>query len=453
MTLTRRLLLSASIVLFVFLGLTGLVLDRAFYHSAEESVRERLRGQVFALLAAADFNDQHGRLEIEEPLPDPRLSSPQSGLYARVFSSSADIIWKSTSAIGLTIPRYTQADVGQWYFESLQDSSGKHYFSQSFTVVWETSQGQQFRYVFQVLENEGVFNQQVSGFRNALWGWLLAVSIILLIAQGVILRWSLKPLRDVAIDLDRVKAGKEDRLSKVYPGEIQGLTTGINTFIDSERAQRDRYRNTLADLAHSLKTPLAVLKAGIDKETHDEGGSATLHEQIDRMKQIVDYQLQRAAASGRTTLGTSVPLLPNIERLVASLQKVHLEKRIQCDIAIDSQLVFPGEEGDLLELTGNLLENAFKWAKLRIRVSAAAQMSPEHEKILRMTVEDDGIGIPLSRRDEVLQRGKRADESVSGHGIGLSVVQDIVNVYGGSLQIDSSKDLGGAKLVVFIPLQ
>jgi len=403
-------------------------------------------------LAAADFNDQHERLEIEEPLPDPRLSSPQSGLYARVFSSSADIVWKSTSAIGLTIPRYTQADVGRWYFESLQDASGKQYFSQSFTVVWEVGQGRQFRYVFQVLENEGVFKKQVSGFRNALWGWLLAVSIILLIAQGVILQWSLKPLRDVAIDLDRVKAGKEDRLSKVYPGEIQGLTTGINTFIDSERAQRDRYRNTLADLAHSLKTPLAVLKAGIDKETHDESGSATLHEQIDRMKQIVDYQLQRAAASGRTTLGTSVPLLPNIERLVASLQKVYMEKHIQCDIAIDDQLVFPGEEGDLLELTGNLLENAFKWASQHINISATVQISSANETSLRITVEDDGAGIPLSRRDEVLQRGKRADESVAGHGIGLSVVQDIVNVYGGSLQIDTSQDLGGAKLVVVIPL-
>ncbi len=449
MTLSRRLLLSASIVLFVFLGVTGLVLDRAFYHSTEDAVRERLKGQIYALLAAADFNEQQQRLNLSEPLPDPRLSSPQSGLYASIYDSSGNSVWRSQSAITLSLPRYTDDEIAKWYFQRLTDDAGAEYFSQSFTVAWESSQGRLNRYVFQVLENHHLFNQQVSRFRSELWGWLLGVSIILLLTQGIILRWSLKPLRDVALDLDRVKAGESERLRENYPGEIQGLTAGINTFIDSERAQRDRYRHTLADLAHSLKTPLAVLKSGLNDRI-DTAGLANMHEQIDRMKQIVDYQLQRASAAGRTTLGVSVPLQENLERIVTSLNKVYADKRIQCDIDMDKSLQFPGEEGDLLELAGNLLENAFKWAGRHIRVSATQQQADGNQS-LKMLVEDDGGGIPESMRNEVLQRGRRADENVSGHGIGLSVVMEIVNVYGGSFTISTSPSLKGACMIIEIP--
>ena len=450
MTLSRRLLLSASIVLFVFLGVTGLVLDRAFYHSAEDAVRERLKGQIYALLAAADFDDQALGLSVSEPLPDPRLSSPQSGLYASIYSSSGTTVWRSQSAISLLLPSYIHDDIAKWHFQRLSNESGEEYLSQSFTVAWESNEGKLNRYIFQVLENQSTFSQQVNRFRSELWGWLLAVSIILLIAQGVILRWSLKPLRDVALDLDKVKAGEVERLRENYPGEIQGLTAGINDFIDSERAQRDRYRNTLADLAHSLKTPLAVLKSGLS-EQGNISSTVNADEQIDRMKQIVDYQLHRASATGRTTLGTSVPLLEHVERLVKSLNKVHIDKRMQCDVDIDASLEFPGEEGDLLELVGNLLENAFKWAKGKILVSATLIPISDSKKMLQLKIEDDGKGIPEAMRKEVLQRGRRADENVSGHGIGLSVVMDIVTLYGGTLSISRSAQLTGACMVIEIP--
>jgi two-component system sensor histidine kinase PhoQ len=450
MTLSRRLLLAATVILFVFLGLTGLVLDRAYTHSAEQAVHERLRGQVFIMLAAADFDEQQKRLTVDEPLPDPQLSSPQSGLYAGIYTASAFLVWKSPSALGLSLPRYTRYEIAQWNFEQLLGKQGEPYFSLSFAVAWEAAQGQQFRYIFQVLEDHALFNRQVAGFRNELWGWLLGATVMLLLAQALILSWSLKPLREVAVDLDRVKAGEADRLQENYPGEIRGLTESINTFIDSERMQRDRYRNTLADLAHSLKTPLAVLKTGIHDAdiSHDQ----SLNEQVDRMTQIVDYQLHRASASGRTSLGATVPLLHNIERLVNTLAKVHADRGILCDIHIDAGLVFPGEEGDLLEIAGNLLENAYKWSQRRISVSATIRSAAEGKQVLQLMIEDDGKGVPQARRGEVLLRGKRADESVSGHGIGLSVVQEIVNVYGGSFVIGDSKDLGGACMIVQIPV-
>jgi len=451
MSLNRRLLLSATFVLFVFLGLTGLVLDRAFYHSAEQGVRERLQGQVYSMLAAADFNESKKQIQVAEPLPDPKLSTPQSGLYAIIYSAPEQLIWKSKSSVGQALPRYSTATMADWHYEQLTGNAGRAFSSVSFAVVWEDNNQKRYQYNFQVLEDRQQFERQVSQFRNELWGWLIGVTLILLMTQGFILRWSLTPLREVAMDLIKVKAGDMQRLDKNYPQEISGLTEGINTFIDSERAQRDRYRNTLADLAHSLKTPLAVLKTGINLDAVNQEDVDDLQDQVDRMKQIVDYQLQKASASGRVTMGVTTPLLSNVKRIVSSLNKVHANEGINCQVKIDASLFFPGEEGDLLEVVGNLLENAYKWAKVNINVSAN-QKKINNKNVLQLYVEDDGNGVPEEKRQLVLQRGKRADETVSGHGIGLSVVQEIVSVYGGDFDITDSDLLGGARMIVTIPV-
>jgi len=451
MSLNRRLLFSATLVLIVFLGLTGLVLDRAFYLSAEQTVNGRLQGQVYSMLAAADFNEEKKQITVAEPLPDPKLSTPQSGQYASIYSADKTLIWKSKSSLGLRLPLYRYASIADWYYETLSADDGRVYSSVSFAVVWEDEQEKRYQYNFQALEDRKQFEQQINQFRNELWGWLIGVTLVLLLTQGVILRWSLAPLREVAMDLNKVKAGEMQRLSEHYPDEISGLTEGINTFIDSERAQRDRYRNTLADLAHSLKTPLAVLKAGITIDAVNEKEIKALQDQVDRMKQIVDYQLHKASASGRTTMGATTPLLSNVNRLVKSLNKVHANKNINCSLKINLDLVFPGEEGDLLELMGNLLENAFKWSNENIEVSAK-QVAVNQKSTLQIVVEDDGAGIPEAKRLLVLHRGKRADETVSGHGIGLSVVQEIVSVYDGDFDITESKLLGGAKMIIKIPV-
>ncbi len=437
-------MISASVILIFFLGLTGLVLDRAFSHSAEEAVRARLQGQIFSLLASAEFLDLDEQLRVGEPLPDPRLSSPQSGLYARIYTKGHKLVWRSPSSMGKHLPPVRDIKVAHWHFRRHEQQGAEKVFSLEFAVAWENSEGKQFKFIFQALENFSVYRKQVSSFRNELWGWLLAVVVVLLVAQGIILRWSLKPLREVASDLVRVKSGEVERLHEGYPDEIQGLTEGINTFIDSERTQRDRYRHTLADLAHSLKTPLAVLRASA-------GDDSPGLEQIDQMKRIIDYQLQRASAAGRTTMGATTPLMQSAERIINSLQKVHAGLGIDCQVKGSPKLVFPGEEGDLLELFGNLLENAFKWARKSIRVTALYETDGS-KKVLRITVEDDGKGIADDQKESVLQRGRRADETVAGHGIGLSVVQEIITLYSGQITIGDSIELGGAKIIIAIPM-
>jgi two-component system sensor histidine kinase PhoQ len=212
-----------------------------------------------------------------------------------------------------------------------------------------------------------------------------------------------------------------------------------------ERAQQKRYRDALADLAHSLKTPLALMRGALNERGRSGAATRELDEQVEQMDRIIGYQLQRASTAGRS--GFAVPQLvrPTVERLLAALQKVHAGKPIAIEIAIDSLARFRGDAGDLTELLGNLFDNGFKWARSRVRVSATSTDSR-----LALCVEDDGAGIEPEQVQRVLERGVRADQSVPGQGIGLAVVRDIVDAYAGELRIERSS-LGGACIRLVLP--
>jgi two-component system sensor histidine kinase PhoQ len=296
-----------------------------------------------------------------------------------------------------------------------------------------------------VAESASSLDAQLDVFRRTLLVYLGGLGALLLLLLLATLRWSLRPLRSVSADLTRVERGERERLSDDYPLELSRLAANINQFIDSERVHLARYRNTLADLAHSLKTPLAVMRNQLDSGESGEELRWTVLEQVGRMDQIVAYQLSRAAASGHTTFAAPIPLGPPAEEVVASLEKVYAERRILCEFDIDPQARFYGEHGDLLELLGNLLENAFKWARQRVLLTVHSRSARDKRRGgLEVVIEDDGPGIPEDQVEHLLQRGVRGDERVQGHGIGLAIVQDLVRAYRGSLEVARSKALGGA---------
>jgi len=274
--------------------------------------------------------------------------------------------------------------------------------------------------------------------------------VMLIVLQFLLLRWSLTPLRKVASDMTRVERGDSEHLDSQYPLELTSLTERINVFIDNEREQRTRYRHTLADLAHSLKTPLAVIRSQLESTAVDDASRRSgVLDQVRRMDDLVAYQLSRAATSGRQTFASAVPIAGHAEDLVQSLEKVYAAKNVLCEFDIDEHAVFYGEQGDLLELMGNLLENAFKWASHRVLLVVKAQATTSRQRPgLWLSVEDDGPGIAADKIEKVLQRGVRGDERVQGHGIGLSIVQDIVHAYQGELLVDRSPELGGARFSV-----
>lgn len=450
LSLNTRLLLASSMVLAAFLGITGLVLDRAFRASADTALRDRLQGHVHALLAASDL-DARGALHLPAELPDPRFSLIGSGLYAEVVDSRGQPVWRSKSLLGLAVPFAKTPVVGEREFVHIDVERDLPLLSLAFTVSWEANGNSDRRYTYRVAENLVGLNAEVSRFRQSLWGWLAAAAILLLLVQGVILRWSLAPLRRVADDVRAIETGIAQRLRGDYPRELRNLTDNLNGLLTSADSHLQRYRDSLGNLAHSLKTPLAILRGAVDGESNDTALRAIAREQLTGMAQLIEYQLQRAAASGRTRLAAPVAIKPAAERIVAALAKVYADKGVRVALAMDATATFHGDAGDLTEMLGNLLDNAFKWCRQQVRIAAQATQSAESgQSWLEITVADDGPGIPEDMKARVLLRGARADENTPGHGLGLAMVQDTVALYHGTLSLQVSP-LGGLEVRLRFP--
>ncbi|MGB0135145.1 ATP-binding protein [Dokdonella sp.] len=454
LSLQARSLAAAGIALAAFLGLTFFALDQAFFDAALSSQRERLQGYLHAYLAGADTN-RAGNLIPPEVGPDPRFDRPDSGLYASIVGdhvrNAKDRQWRSPSALGLTQPFSSELEPGETTFEGPLESGDGELFVLSQGISWSVGNRPELKLTLHIAEDSTALQNQVRAFRRTLLTWLGGLGVGLLLLLIGVLRWSMAPLRKVAADLARVERGAEEHLGDRYPAELSGLATNLNKFIDSERDRLKRYRHTLADLAHSLKTPLAVIRTQLESEVESKQLRWTVLEQVGRMDEIVAYQLSRAATSGRQTFAAPLPLEPYAEEIVRSLEKVYADKQVLCEFEIDADSRFRGDQGDLMELLGNVLENAFKWAKHSVLLTT--RPIAEHENYsggLELIVEDDGPGIPDSRVEHLLQRGVRGDERVQGHGIGLSIVQDIIKAYNGSLKVSRSPGLGGARFEIHL---
>ena len=441
LSLHLRLVCAASLILVAFLGLTGWALDRAYRESAENALQKQLQGQVYALLAAAD-EDEQGRMRLPDSLPDPRLSNPDSGLYAQITGEAGNYQWQSASLVGQSLNLIQNSPPGEWRYQ--KPTHERNLYTVNFSIIWEDKSGTEQIYTLAVGGTAAPLLSQIKDFRTTLWGWLGGVALLLLLAQGVVLHWGLKPLRTVARELRRIESGKAERLSGGYPSELQRLTGNINSLLHHSQASQERYRNSLGDLAHSLKTPLAVLQ-GAAASQEGRQLQAILKQQLPRMNEIVQHQLQRASATGQTLLTKAIPIAPLIPKIIQALDKLYQDKGITHTISIEEQAHFWGTEGDLMEILGNLLENAYKYGKTQVSISAA-----QAEEALIICIEDDGPGIAADKIDSVMKRGQRADEQQPGQGIGLSAAHEIIHLYQGRLEISKSK-LGGAKITLTFP--
>ncbi len=319
-------------------------------------------------------------------------------------------------------------------------------------MQWEFPDGELKPYVFKVAESLDSFNAQVAEFRRQLVGWFAAIALIMLLSISILMRGLLRPLRQIETEIGEIEEGKRTSLSEKFPTELTGVARNMNLLIDNERARSDRYRNTLDNLAHSLKTPLAAMRALIRDLASDGKLHGRFNEQIDRMDEIVRYQLRKPAASGGGgfMLGT-VDVTRELGRLVAGLRKVYEEKAPEIEMQVDPGIRFRGDTGDFLELAGNLLDNACKWCKsnVQVAISAAEAGAPESTGFV-LSVADDGPGVPDGAAETLTRRGTRLDESTPGHGIGLAIVRDVARSYGGELSVKKSS-IGGAEFTVRIP--
>jgi two-component system sensor histidine kinase PhoQ len=444
-------LIAAGLVLAAFLGAAGFALDQAFRDSALTAVRERLTGRVYLVLGIIDLN-QPAELSSAPVSQESALITPESGYYAQLLDESRERVWNSRSMLGITFKAPFDPTVGQFSFARTVSSNNEKLMVLSYSVLWEGAGAESKPYTVQVAENERAYFAQIARFRKSLWLGFFSISVVLLLVQTIIIRWGLKPLRDVAAEVNRIERGEKSEISGLYPLELQPLTDNLNALIRTNESGVKRYRNALGDLAHSLKTPLAVVRATLEGDIAARRSLEILHDSLDQVDATIDYQLQRAAAAGRSVMGSAFEVGPVIEKIENSLRKVHADRDIDVTVSVDPGVKFRGDRGDLMEIVGNVADNAFKWARSRVTISVSQLPDDEkaRQRALIIEVCDDGYGMPEAKIGQALLRGSRLDQNTAGHGIGLAVVKELVeDVYDGTLEISSSER--GTRVKLCIP--
>jgi len=436
-SIKSRLTLVSMVVLVVFMVLTAIALERAVVKRALQAEEDGLQLLVYSLLAAVDQGPRGLSLIVSgDRLFEPSLVTRNSGLYALLYDQQKREIWRSES-ITIGFPTTPTTGLGEWEFQIVEHLATP-YFRLNFALQWPDINNELQRYDVAVWRNAVEYFEQLSRFRQTLWSWLIVTTCLLLVVMYLVTRWSLRPLQKIGLEVKAIEDQKQLGFEQDYPDEIAPLTENLNILLKREQYQRQRYRNAMDDLAHSLKTPLAVLTGLGDRDDIDRSQLETLREQTDRMNQIVSYQLQKTSNVADVRISKPVDLVGIIDKLVSALEKVYQEKAIKVDRSLPAQMLLRMDEGDCLEVVGNLLDNAFKYGTNRIVIEGLES----DDKTMTLVIEDDGEGLASTEIEQILNRGTRLDQATEGQGIGLAVVADIVESYNIELEFCTAESGG-----------
>ena len=432
LSLRLRSFAAAILTLLIFIPLTVITLEKAFNNSLSQSMQQQLRVQSLTLISEFEFEEN--RPVMPEMLFNDQLNVPDAGLYAFVVSGEK-IVWKSQSTLNWQQqPVFVPPSIGEEEF--MEDFILKNdYFLFAYTAEFEAQDG--FQPVsFFILQDKRIFNTEKDKFANTLWYWLGLIALLLLVLLLVSLNAALLPISRLNRQIKQAESGQLRRIDQQYPPELDKLKKSINNLLNSEEQQRARYKNSLSDLAHSLKTPLAVL-AGNSALPEDA------KEPVQQINLLIQRQLKRAVIGGHSGWEQAVAIKPVLVKLVNAMQKVYLEKNLEFNLdEVEVDTHFQGDITDLMEILGNILDNACKAAQHMVVLKCTMT-----NQWLQMSVEDDGPGIPADKRLLLLERGIRLDSYKEGHGIGMAVVADLVSAYQGQLNIETSQ-LGGALILL-----
>ncbi len=456
-SLKVRLMLSALVMLLVLIPVVGITLNSAFDQQLKIAIQNELKAYSYSILGVAEVVDN--QLLMPEQLLENQFNVIQSGLYALITTkglaekysgaqpasstkvepeleeSPNSALWQSRSFLSITLPKDLSSPlIGQSSFSEVIIENKAH-LAYSFSASFSVNQ-QDFPITLHVIKEQSEYLILVNEFKQKVWTWLLILLCIFILVQIVWLAWTLKPLTKLSDELTAVEQGKQTLLTANYPQELEQVTKQLNVLLHTEQQQRKRYRNALADLAHSLKTPLAVM------QTQAELSTESL-DQLHLMNNMIEHQLKRAQSAGESSWHLGIAVDAVVDKLLKTLAKIYHSKQLSFSCDISPSAIFKGDEADLMEILGNLLDNACKAANQKVIISAKCL-----GKKLVITIEDDGEGIDAAQQDDILLRGVRADTYQKGHGIGLAIVRDLVASYQGGLAIERSKQLHGALFIL-----
>lgn len=439
-SLRLRLLLVSFVVLLCFVLVTGFALQRANLESALQAQQERMQGLVYALLGAVEIEGDQFQLN-EFEVPEPRLVTPGSGLVAIAIDQRGQVVWQSTSALGGNVVLLTMQP-GERQF--IDDSESGNLFRFLFGFRW-LSEEEEHQYTLSASESAEAFRKNQSAYQRQLWLWLLIPAALLLLVQLLILAWALGPLNRMAREIGEIEAGEDDQISGRFPQELHSLQGALNALLRQEGARQKKYRQSLDDLAHSLKTPLSVITSIVERKDGVAGSADDIAEQSRRMEQIISRQLKRASRNNNSLLSARISIAPVAEAVLRSLQKVYLEKSLEFESSLDDDCMARIDESDLFEMLGNLLDNACKWAVSQVSVSVQCE-----DRKAVLVIEDDGPGFPRNWQ-HLIERGISEDTLQKGQGLGLAMCMEIVQSVGGTLEIVQSSN-SGAKIEIRLPV-
>ena len=436
-SLKARLVISALLFILVLLPLIGVALNDAFTEQVKSATKNELSAYVYSILAVTEVENK--QISIPELVLENRFNLIQSGLYAIATTENASgkqtIVWHSQSFMGMVPPpHFTIPATGQSAFEQIELAEQPHLIY-SFSVSF-ASQNQNVPVTIHIIKDEREFQQQIDQFNQQLWTWLLILMFVMLVFQLSWLVWTLRPLARFTQELHSVEQGKSMQLSSQYPTELQAVARQLNILLNTEQTQRKRYRNALADLAHSLKTPLAVIKSQADL-------SEASSEQVSVISRIIGHQLKRAQTAAAASWHLGIRVDDVAAKLLRTLAKIYREPQINLSGEMADEAVFKGDEADLTEILGNVLDNACKAAKSTVKLTVTGDAYQ-----LLICIEDDGPGISEALKNQIFERGIRADSYHQGNGIGLAIVRDLVDSYNGRISVSRSETLGGAKFSI-----
>jgi len=421
-------------------------LNNAFKQSVLSNAEDALRNQVLLLIANVDVLD--AEVAMPAVLSEPRLSQPDSDLFAQI-SGKNGVVWRSPSLLDESMPELSDS-LGKFsFYQNNQWPAMPKTYAITLGIEWETESGD-LPFTIQVAESSKTYIQRLRRYQRTVGIWLAGLGGVLLLLLLLLLRWVLKPLDKVAKQVGEIEEGERQRFDQDYPMEVSRLTQNLNQLLSFEEQRINRQKEVLGNLAHSLKTPIAVLH-GLN---YSDQNKREVREQLGAVQNIIDYQLQSASAVGRRRFARPINVGRMTEQILNSLNKLHADKNLSVTVNVQPNAPFFGDEGDWMELAGNLLDNAFKWAESKVTISVSkveTSNGGSHRSGLKLVVEDDGAGIDDGLKTTILQRGVRLDSQTPGHGLGLHIVKGIVEAYDGEISIedaDISPSSRGTRFIV-----
>ena len=441
-TLTGRLVKSAALWSLAALAVGGFVLSLVFKSYVLSDVDKRLNLLIDSMVGVSEISPE-GILRFGRPLSDQRFMIPESGQYWQISEAGKDP-FRSRSLWDFELtPDVSHRSFSLKYYETAGPGGQTLRVAERDIILPQSDR----LFHYQVATDMAEVHAAIDEFNGLLVSALALIMLTVTTALVVQVSYGLKPLRRLGRSLTDVRTGKENRIHGDWPQDLQPLAQEINALIEQNEKLVDRARTHVGNLAHALKTPLAVIQNEVEGKS--DVAAKRIGSQSKLIHEHIDHHLKRARIAGGGS-GAGLLIKERLEKIIKAVAVTTRDKGIDYQLNCAENLRFDGEKEDFDEVLGNLIDNAGKWAGSKVTITATKIPENPRRSFMEICVEDDGPGVGGEDIDTLFERGRRLDERMPGTGLGLAIVRDIVEMYGGQARLESANP-HGLKAILRLP--